>query len=429
MNNKLILTRNINVLNNNKSSNNIDVITAFYSDERIREISLEPFSEDAALGSGILGNIYKCRVKNVVKNIKAAFVDIGLATECYLPFEEADKELKNEQEIVVQVKRENIKTKVPYVSKNIELTGRYVVIALNYAKENKDLRIGVSLKIEDVQKREDLKNDARVRIEALLTELKSINEKLFEIINGHVSFIIRTNAGDAKVEEVSSDIEVLFKRLYEIYLKSETVPSKTCLYKKSADYIEAVRDVDFNEISEIVTDDKAIYEELMEYMLLNINGDKEFVKSVLRFYDSSVPLDSVYKISDAINEALGKRVWLKSGGTLVIEPTEALVSIDVNTGKAINSNKNNKDKNVLAINIEACKEIAVQLRLRNLSGMIMIDFINMNSDLDNKKVMKTLADELKKDSVKASVVDMTALGIVEVTRQKIKKPLYELLNP
>ena len=287
----------------------------------------------------------------------------------------------------------------------------------------------MSLKIEDVQKREDLKNAARVRIEAMLTELKSINEKLFEIINGHVSFIIRTNAGDAKVEEVSSDIEVLFKKLYDIYLKSETVTSKTCLYKKSADYIEAVRDVDFNEISEIVTDDKAIYEELMEYMLLNINGDKEFVKSVLRFYDSSVPLDSVYKISDAINEALGKRVWLKSGGTLVIEPTEALVSIDVNTGKAINSNKNNKDKNVLAINIEACKEIAVQLRLRNLSGMIMIDFINMNRDLDNKKVMKTLADELKKDSVKASVVDMTALGIVEVTRQKIKKPLYELLNP
>ncbi|MBQ2472741.1 MAG: ribonuclease E/G, partial [Lachnospira sp.] len=325
MNNKLILTRNINVLNNNKSSNNIDVITAFYSDERIREISLEPFCEDAALGSDILGNIYKCRVKNVVKNIKAAFVDIGFATECYLPFEEADKELKNEQEIVVQIKRENIKTKVPYVSKNIELTGRYVVIALNFAKENKDLRIGVSLKIEDVQKREDLKNEARVRIEALLTELKSINEKLFEIINGHVSFIIRTNAGDAKVEEVSSDIEVLFKRLIDIYLKSETVPSKTCLYKKSADYIEAVRDVDFNEISEIVTDDKAIYEELMEYMLLNINGDKEFVKSVLRFYDSSVPLDSVYKISDAINEALGKKVWLKSGGTLVIEPTEALV--------------------------------------------------------------------------------------------------------
>ena len=429
MNNKLILTRNINVLNNNKSSNNIDVITAFYSDERIREISLEPFSEDASLGSGILGNIYKCRVKNVVKNIKAAFVDIGFATECYLPFEEADKELKNEQEIVVQVKRENIKTKVPYVSKNIELTGRYVVIALNYAKENKDLRIGVSLKIEDVQKREDLKNAAKVRIEAMLTELKSINEKLFEIINGHVSFIIRTNAGDAKVEEVSSDIEVLFKKLYNIYLKSETVPSKTCLYKKSADYIEAVRDVDFNEISEIVTDDKAIYEELMEYMLLNINGDKEFVKSVLRFYDSSVPLDSVYKISDAINEALGKRVWLKSGGTLVIEPTEALVSIDVNTGKAIKSNKNNKDRNVLSINMEACREIAAQLRLRNLSGMIMIDFINMNSDLDNKKVMKTLADELKKDSVKASVVDMTALGIVEVTRQKIKKPLYELLNP
>jgi ribonuclease G len=429
MNNKLILTRNINVLNNNKSSNNIDVITAFYSDERIREISLEPFSEDAAFGGGILGNIYKCRVKNVVKNIKAAFVDIGFATECYLPFEEADKELKNEQEIVVQVKRENIKTKVPYVSKNIELTGRYAVIALNYAKDNKDLRIGVSLKIEDVQKREALKNDARVRIEAMLTELKSINEKLFEIINGHVSFIIRTNAGDAKVEEVSLDIEVLFGRLIDIYLKSETVPSKTCLYKKSADYIEAVRDVDFNEVSEIVTDDKAIYEELMEYMLLNINGDKEFVKSVLRFYDSSVPLDSVYKISDAINEALGKRVWLKSGGTLVIEPTEALVSIDVNTGKAIKSNKNDKDKNVLAINMEACREIAAQLRLRNLSGMIMIDFINMNSDLDNKKVMKTLADELKKDSVKASVVDMTALGIVEVTRQKIKKPLYELLNP
>ncbi|HAP34177.1 MAG TPA: ribonuclease E/G, partial [Lachnospiraceae bacterium] len=139
--------------------------------------------------------------------------------------------------------------------------------------------------------------------------------------------------------------------------------------------------------------------------------------------------DSVYKISDVINEALGKRVWLKSGGTLVIEPTEALVSIDVNTGKAIKSNKNNKDDNVLSINMEACKEIAVQLRLRNLSGMIMIDFINMNRDLDNKKVMKTLADELKKDSVKASVVDMTALGIVEVTRQKIKKPLYELLNP
>ena len=138
-------------------------------------------------------------------------------------------------------------------------------------------------------------------------------------------------------------------------------------------------------------------------------------------------MDAVFDISKSLKKALQEEVWLKNGAYIIIQPTEALVSVDVNTGKAV-SKKKDVQKTFLKVNLEAAKEIAFQLRLRNLSGMILVDFIDMVSDEDNKTLLEVFREALAKDPVPANVVDMTKLGLVEVTRKKVRKPLYEQVN-
>ncbi len=194
----------------------------------------------------------------------------------------------------------------------------------------------------------------------------------------------------------------------------------SCLYKNLPAYITGIRDSYAGKLEEIITDCPDLYDQLKEYLE---NSQKEDAEKLKLYTDDLLSLGKLYSLENALSKALDKRVWLKSGGYLVIEPTEAMVVIDVNTGKY--EGKKKLEETVLKINLEAAAEIARQLRLRNLSGIIMVDFIDMNQEAHKEALMDALRAAVAKDPVKTVVVEMTRLNLVEITRKKLRRPLYE----
>ena len=356
----------------------------------------------------LIGNIYVGKVKNIVKNIDAAFVEIKKGTLCFLPLNEAEdaifanhkenSRLAVGDELLVQVLKDGVKTKAPVVSTNLNFTGRYFV----FTTKRKD-EIGISNKLSA----EDGKR---------LQEYVLKKETDFGII-------IRTNAKSALEEELDREFEYL-KEVYEKVVNfgvHKTVFS--LLMQDEAPYIKQLRNIRQDELEEIVTDDKEIFEQAHEFLKFHQPGDLD----KLRLYeDPSYSLWKLYGLETMIDDANRTRVWLKSGGYLVIEPTEALTVVDVNTGK-YEGNKN-ADATFLKINTEAAIETARQMRLRNISGIVIIDFIDMKTEADRLEVLSVLNRELKKDPVKAQLVDMTKLNLAEVTRKKMKKSLREQLG-
>ena len=317
--------------------------------EDSRAIQMEYEEEEASL----LGNIYIGKVKNIVKNINSAFVEIGKGQMSYYSLSDNKvhhfavsqerKELREGDEILVQVARDAVKTKDPVVTANLSFTGHLCVLT---AGKN---QISFSSKIRSQEWKDQMK--------ALLEPEK---EDEFGII-------VRTNAAEAEPEAVIGELRQLKQYLHENQPEDE---------------------------------------------------------NRLRLYeDAMLPLAKLYQIDKAMEEALSTHVWLKSGGYLVIEPTEAMTVIDVNTGKY--TGKKNKRDTILKINLEAAAEISHQMRLRNLSGIILVDFIDMEEKEDQELLMKTLAVQCARDPVKTTVVDMTRLNLVEITRKKIRKPLHE----
>ena len=167
-----------------------------------------------------------------------------------------------------------------------------------------------------------------------------------------------------------------------------------------------------------------MYEEMKEYLA---NYQKEDLEKLSFYSDNLLSLSKLYGVETKLENALREKVWLKSGGSLIIQPTEALTVIDVNTGKAVNGKKKVQET-FLKVNLEAAEEIAKQIRLRNLSGIIIVDFISMDDKAAQKKVMQLLAELFKKDPIKTTLIDMTALNLVEITRKKVRKPLHEQIN-
>ena len=357
----------------------------------------------------ILGNIYIGKVKHIVKNINAAFVDIGDHLTGYLSLGDgcihfASQNLPQRpvcegDEIVVQVEKEAVKTKALVLTSNLNFTGRYCVLT---AGKN---QIGFSSKIHGTL----WKNQIRPFLEEQKDE--------------DFGIIVRTNAESADIQTVLYELRQL-KQIYRAVMNAAS--HRTCfslLYRSYPPYITAVRDSVRNSLDAIITDDREIFENMKEYLSLYQPEDIE----KLTFYeDSLLPLSKLYRLEKALDDALDKRVWLKSGGYLVIEPTEALVVIDVNTGKY--SGKKNLRVTILKINCEAAVEISRQLRLRNLSGIILVDFIDMEAQADKKALMSLLTEKVSKDPVKTVVVDMTKLNLVELTRKKIRRPLTEQIK-
>lgn len=358
-----------------------------------------------------VGNIYIARVKDIVKNINAAFVEIAPGCTCYLSMEDARhpvflnrmneraRSLAQGDELLVQVVKAAVKTKDAVVTTNLSFTGRYAVLTTGNQK------LGVSMKLED----------------AIRHRLK---KSLEPYIPEDAGIVIRTNAAYAEEADIITEIKQLDAKRKQLIDAARYRTCYSVMYRAQEKYLMLLRDLKQSEPVEVVTDDQELFTALQEYAPIVRMQDTD---CQVRFYqDALLPLSKAYSIEARLEKALSKRVWLKSGGYLVIEPTEALTVIDVNTGKF--AGKKTLQDTFLKINLEAAQEIARQLRLRNLSGIIIVDFINMESTENRQLLMEALHAEVRNDRIKTDVLDMTALYLVELTRKKVDKPLYEVLD-
>lgn len=383
-----------------------DILTALWTDGKISRLSL-----DGRESPSLLNGIYIGKVKNVVKNIGAAFVEFGDGRIGYYSLQENREHLltgsetpsaaplKAGDELVVQVAKDAVKTKAPVLTGAISLPGRYAV--LTRGKRG----IGFSAKISDG----DWKGQVRKALE--------------DRIPADCGVIVRTNAYEGGIFALLAELETLNRQLDAILSESRYRVCGSRLDRQIPLYVAAVRDLSSAGLEEIVTDLPAVYGELKDYLASSQKEDE----GKLRLYeDRLLPLAKLYSLDSCMEKALSRQVWLKSGGYLVIEPTEALTVIDVNTGKY--SGRKNASETIRAINLEAAEEIGRQMALRNLSGIILVDFIDMETAQDREFLMERLRQICRQDPVKTTVVDMTALNLVEITRKKLKKPLHEVVR-
>lgn len=383
------------------------VWTYLLENDEIVEIHCSP-QNDAEKIPIALGNIYIGKVQNIAANIGAAFIDIG-GTNCYYDISQAEyavftnkagkKPLCIGDELIVQVSKEAVKTKAPTVSSNISFTGRYAVLTSG------NTRIGASLKIPRSQREE-------------------YKERLQELKNEDYGIIVRTNAKDVSFETVLEEIEALRRRFERVKATASYRTCFSCLDTAEKSYISDLKNVYTEGLTEVITDNEELYKEVREYFQ---KEQPEHLEKLRLYADPLLPLSKLYSLETVLNHAVSERVWLKHGGYLVIQPTEALTVIDVNSGKCVSKKKH--PDTYLKINLEAAKEIAKQMRLRNLSGIILVDFINLDKEEASRYLLKEFRRFLSQDPIQSTLVDVTELQLVELTRKKVRKPLYECWNP
>ena len=352
--------------------------------------------------NSLVGNIYTGRVKHIVPSIEAAFIEFAPGKTGYFSLRDNHRaDLREGEELAVQVARDAVKTKEPVLSSNLSFAGRFTV--LTSGRKNR----AVSSKITD--------DGERKRLLQVLTEW----------MDEDFGVIARTEASSVPEEDIRRELEYLRGKAREVLEKAKTRRAGTLLREAEPEYIRLIRG-NLRDTERIVTDRADCRENIVRFLLEEAPDRKE----IFSFYeDETLPLSSLYRLDTALRDALSPKVWLKSGGYLVIEPTEALTVIDVNTGKF--SGRKAMDEAILKVNMEAAEEAARQLTLRNLSGIILIDFINMRRPGDSERLMDHLRKVLQKDPVKTVLVDITALGLVEITRMKVERPLAEnyIKNP
>lgn len=379
-------------------------VAALSEEERIVEIRLESDQEKS-----ILGNIYTGQVENIASNIQAAFVQIEPGKRCYYPLAEAQRAvfsagrkgngpLRPGDELLVQVSRDAMKGKLPALTSNLNFTGRYLVLTTG------DKKFGLSSK---------LAQEDRHRLSGWLKEEVERPDKEFGII-------VRTNAADASKEEILKELEWLKGRYHKAVVQGRNRTCFSLVLETEPFYVAAVRDAYGRDLDEIITDVPEIREMILGY-LEEISPE---LKEKLRFYqDKLLPLYKLYRVETALDAIQKEKVWLNSGGFLVIQQTEAFVSIDVNSGKY--TGKKKMEETFRKINLEAAAEISRQLRLRNLSGIILIDFINMENPDHREELFHVLQKLLRKDPIKSRAIDITPLHILEMTRKKVRRPVIE----
>lgn len=372
-----------------------------------------------------IGAVYIGKIKNILKNINAFFVEIADEEICFLAGKDAanpillnrnyDGRLLEGDEILVQLSREAQKTKQASITANISLSNEYAVIGIGSRK------VGYSGKLE---------KNIKQKIKEMLIRNNMLQGTDFVCEDNCMSLglVIRTKAGTCTEEVLLAKIQELLTAFLSLI---QTAQHRTCFscVRKAPEEFEAILDqmVYPYEYNEILTDEPVLYEKLTAYCKDNLPD-----KQVRLYQDENFCLSKLYSLESKIEDALSKRIWLKSGGFLIIEQTEALTVIDVNTGKyeakrpsLHNQSYDSTQDTFEKINWEAAKEVAIQLRLRNLSGIIIVDFINMKSQESEAALLHYLQELVHKDKVKTSVVDITPLGLVEMTRKKQNKTLHE----
>jgi ribonuclease G len=390
-------------------------------------------------GQELMGNIYRGRVVRVLPGMQAAFVDIGIVRTAFLfvsdvhndfsSFEQMmlgnqtaihdpdftapeesqsgqlrdisfqiDDLLHEGQDIMVQVAREPIGNKGARVTSNISLPGRNLVLmpTVNH--------VGISRRIEDKEEKERLK------------------QIILEIRPGDLGFIARTVSEGASKEKLKSEMDFLLKLWYDIQAKMEKGSTLGLLYKELSIPLRAVRDLFTREVDRLVIDSIEDYEKIIGF----IETFAPRLKHSVELYEGPEPIFDDFGIEMEISRALGNKIWLKSGGYIVIEMAEALTPIDVNTGSYVG--KRNLEETILKTNLEAAKEIAYQLRFRNIGGLIVIDFIDMERKSNRERVFLALKEALGRDRAKTNILPMSDLGLIEMTRKRTRANLNSLLT-
>lgn len=382
---------------------------AIIEDEKVVEVLIEREEERR-----INANIYKGKVANVLPGMESAFVNIGLEKNAFLyvndlrEFEEKylDGICNSERpiediltvgdEVVVQVLSEPRGTKGARVTTHYTIPGKYLVLMPN------NNHIAISKKIKEEEERN--------KLEEIVRDLKPEN----------MGVIIRTAAQGKSIFHFEREMEYLVKKWEDIEKKTSTAKIGEVLYKDNGIVATVLRDIFSNEIDELVIDNEEAYWEVIDY--INAFSEKTLKTKIKLYNDDEIGIFERYGIEKEIENALKEEVRLECGGYLVIQKTEALISIDVNTGK--NTGSYNLEQTVLNTNLEAAREIPRQLRLRNLGGIIIIDFIDMRLEEDKLKVLEALEQNLSKDRIKNNIVHFTDLGLIEMTRKRTGKPLY-----
>lgn len=378
--------------------------------------------------SSILGNIYTGKVENVVKNINAAFVEIQPGVKCYYPLEDNDKSIflnrKNTSKvnigdrILVQISCDAQKTKPATATSKISIAGDYLVLSSDVKG------VVISKKINSSELAVKTGNSLTYFLKQKLNELSGDFKLDVSEYNYDFGFILRTNASKATTEDVLKEADKLSTEYINILKKAFYGTFYQQLYTSAPEYISDIEHMSSDEDFEIVTDLKEHYD-LIKSTIHSLDDSK------IRFYDDAdYSLSKLYSLEDTLNEALHEKVWLKSGGYIIIQQTEAMTVIDVNSGKQTDKSKNEqkRQQSILKTNFEAAKEISRQLRLRNLSGIIIVDFINMKNNDDINELFSYIRQLSSDDKITTTAVDITRLGLVEMTRRKTGKSLKEVLK-
>ena len=367
----------------------------------------------------IVGNVYKGKVENVLPGMQAAFVNIGLERNAFLYVDDAllkpgedDEDIPEDlrrmtirdilhvgQEITVQIAKEPIGTKGARVTRHLTLPGRYLVLmpTVDY--------VGVSRRIQEDEERE--------RMRKMAERLKPQG----------MGLVVRTVAEGRSEAELSHDLDFLSRLWHKIQSRGRTSEAPAQLHKDLGLVYRIVRDLYTEDVDRFYIDDKHEYDKVLE--LLDIISP-HLKNRVNLFTSGDRTIFDLYGLETEIDQALNKKVWLKSGGYIVIDRTEALTSIDVNTGKFVGTT--DLQDTVFKTNLEAAREVARQLRLRDLGGIIICDFIDMESQDHRRKVLETLERELRKDRTRTNVLGLTQLGLVEMTRKKVRQGLDAILQ-
>lgn len=374
--------------------------TAFVENGRLAELRCE-----SKTNQSIVGNIYVGRIETVVPGMQSVFVQIGQAKNAYLYYgkvravtdQEKGKKPKQGEMILVQVTKDAVGTKGAVVTNKISLPGKFIVLLPMEAGQ-----IGISQKIENPEERQRI--------------LQIIKELLPE----SYGIIVRTNGKEKTKDEFQNELIHLIERYEKVQQRASYANHPSLLYEEASPALWAVREYPLDSVDEFVVNDETIFQELQNSDFFTDSTTK------LLYHERESTLFEDYFIESQAKKALEKKVWLKSGGFLVIEETEACVVIDVNTGKY--TGRKDLQKTIWKTNAEAAEEIAWQLRLRNLSGIIIIDFIDMPSKEDQMALKKHLEQLTKKDRTKTMVIGMTELGLMQVTRKKTSPSLLSQMT-
>lgn len=385
-----------------------ETMVAVMEDRRLVELYIDRADEER-----LTGNIYKGIVENVLPGMQAAFVDIGLNKNSFLYIREvlpkvtAEDEsidnvgindlLKKGQEILIQIVKEPTPTKGARVTTHLTLAGRYLVLMPTVSY------IGISRRIEDEKERQRL------------------SEMAEKICPEGMGIIVRTVAQGAGEEELLADLKWLRSVWSKIVNKSAHSKGSRLIYKDLNLLSSILRDQVTEDVTRIIVNSQETYDAVIEGLQF-FNGDykdRVTIANMMTVFEE-------YNLFEEIKKAGKRKAWLKNGGYIVIDNTEALTAIDVNTGKYVGTT--NLEDTVVNANIEAVEEIVRQVRLRNIGGIIIIDFIDMEKEEDREKVIAALEKELKKDRVKTNILGLTQLGLLEMTRKKTGHGLNQMMD-